>query len=117
MTFYDAVYVLVRDIPRGRVMTYGQVAAVLGAPRAARAVGYAMRAAPDGGPGQRVINRHGGISPRGDGEGALLQRALLERERVTFRDDDTCDLKKYGWTPDEPELYYYDGNMDLPFRR
>ena len=116
MTFYDAVYVLVRDIPRGRVMTYGQVAAALGAPRAARAVGYAMRAAPDGVPWQRVINRHGGISPRGDGEGALVQRTLLERERVKFRDDDTCDLKKYQWAPEDPDVYYYEGNMDMPFR-
>jgi methylated-DNA-protein-cysteine methyltransferase-like protein len=117
VTFYDAVYILVRDIPRGRVMTYGQVAAALGAPRAARAVGYAMRAAPDGVPWQRVLNRHGGISPRGEGEGALVQRTLLERERVKFRNDDTCDLKKYRWEPEDATAYYYEGNVDMPFRK
>jgi methylated-DNA-protein-cysteine methyltransferase-like protein len=118
MNFYEAVYALVRDIPSGRVMTYGQVAAVLGAPRAARAVGYAMRAC-DGHdvPWQRVINRHGGISPRGEGEGALLQRELLEQEGVVFRDDDTCALKSYVWSPPDPDRYFFKGNIDLPFKR
>ena len=63
-TFYEAVYRIVRDIPRGRVMTYGQIATILGAPRAARAVGYALRASGKRSdvPWQRVINFRGGIS-------------------------------------------------------
>lgn len=60
--FYDQVYHLVRAIPPGKVATYGQIAAVLGTPRAARQVGWAMRHSPPGTPWQRVINRHGMIS-------------------------------------------------------
>lgn len=114
--FYEAVYRLVRDIPEGRVMTYGQIATILGAPRAARAVGYAMRAS--GGkdvPWQRVINRHGAISARGDVERPLLQRRLLEDEGVVFNEDDRCDLKKFVWEPRDVDAYVYEGNPDLPF--
>ncbi|MFM1921956.1 MAG: hypothetical protein RLZZ303_3590, partial [Candidatus Hydrogenedentota bacterium] len=81
--FYEAVYKLVRDIPRGRVMTYGQIATILGVPRAARAVGYALRGCSDPRvPWQRVINRQGEISGKGAGERPLLQRELLEEEGV-----------------------------------
>ena len=62
--FRGAVYRFVRTIPRGRVVTYGQIAALLGAPRAARAVGMAMRHCPAGLPWHRVVNARGGISLR-----------------------------------------------------
>jgi methylated-DNA-protein-cysteine methyltransferase-like protein len=117
VNFYDAVYTLVRDIPRGRVMTYGQIATILGAPRAARAVGYALRALPEGTdvPWQRVINHRGGISARGDVARPTLQYELLEEEGVAFGADGTCDLKRFRWEPDNPEAYHFTPSDDLPF--
>ncbi len=116
--FYDAVYRLVRKIPRGRVMTYGQIATILGAPRAARAVGYAMRASgrEDDVPWQRVINAQGRISARTEVERPMLQRMLLEAEGITFDADDACDLKRYRWDPKNPDRYRFEGALDkLPF--
>ncbi|GMV93266.1 MAG: hypothetical protein AMXMBFR82_30440 [Candidatus Hydrogenedentota bacterium] len=118
-SFYEAVYRLVRAIPRGRVMTYGQIATILGAPRAARAVGYALRACKSKDiPWQRVINHRGAISGRGDIERPHLQRVLLEREGVRFNAEDRCDLKKLRWEPPDPDEYAYADldDADLPFR-
>jgi methylated-DNA-protein-cysteine methyltransferase-like protein len=115
-SFYEAVYRLVRDIPRGRVMTYGQIAAVLGVPRAARAVGYAMRmSGKKRVPWQRVINHRGGISARGEVERPVLQRVLLEKEGVKFSASECCDLRVYGWEPADVEGYLYEDNPELPF--
>ena len=83
--FHAAVYRLVRQVPRGRVVTYGQVAALLGYPRAARAVGQAMRHCPPSLPWHRVVNARGGISVRGNVGSMLTQRILLEQEGVVFR--------------------------------
>jgi methylated-DNA-protein-cysteine methyltransferase-like protein len=80
------VHRLVRRIPRGRVATYGQLAALLGFPRAARAVGAAMRKCPAGLPWHRVVNARGGISPRRRMSGMLTQRIRLEQEGVPLRD-------------------------------
>ena len=115
--FYDAVYTLVRDIPPGRVMCYGQIATILGAPRAARAVGYALRALEEGTavPWQRVINSKGGISARGDVERPTLQYELLGEEGVQFGADGTCDLAVYRWEPEDPEAYHVTSREDLPF--
>jgi methylated-DNA-protein-cysteine methyltransferase related protein len=90
------VHALVRRVPRGRVVTYGQVAALLGSPRAARAVGHAMRVCPAGVPWHRVVNGQGAISRRGDGSGALSQRLLLEGEGVRFARG-RIDLGRFGW--------------------
>jgi methylated-DNA-protein-cysteine methyltransferase related protein len=83
--FQQAVYRLVREIPRGQVATYGQLAAILGWPRAARAVGYAMRHCPDGLPWHRVVNASGGISMRANVGAMMTQRVLLEQEGVRVR--------------------------------
>ncbi len=83
--FHRAVYRLVGEIPWGRVVTYGQIAALLGWPRAARAVGHAMRHCPPGVPWHRVVNASGGISLRANVGGMLTQRLLLEREGVPVR--------------------------------
>ena len=95
--YYDRVYELVGSVPAGSVVTYGQVAEALGAYRGARAVGYALRALsdPDGIPWWRVVNASGGISPRGAGHGAEIQRELLEAEGVAFGLAGTVDLKHY----------------------
>lgn len=83
--FHRAVYRMVSRIPRGQVATYGQIAVILGWPRSARAVGYAMRHCPPGVPWHRVVNASGGISLRGDVSGMLTQRLLLEQEGVRVR--------------------------------
>ena len=115
--FYEAVYRLARVIPRGRVMTYGQIAAILGCPRAARAVGYAMRASgPHDVPWQRVINGKGQISAKTEVERPVLQKLLLEAEGVKFDATETCDLKKYRWEPPNPEKYFYEPSAAVPFR-
>lgn len=85
MTFAQAVWRLVRRIPRGRVATYGQLAGLLGRPRAARAVGHAMHGCPRDVPWHRVVNASGGISRRARMESMVTQRILLIREGVALR--------------------------------
>lgn len=104
-SFYTRVYALVRQVPRGQVVTYGQVAALLGSPQAARAVGYALRVlGPDAGvPWHRVINHRGGISPRYPAQGPMIQRVLLEAEGVHFDAQDRIDLSIYRWQPEAAE--------------
>lgn len=96
--FFERVYALVARIPRGRVATYGQVAALLGVSRGARAVGWALRALGEARaarvPWHRVVGRGGRISPRG-GMGPLLQRRRLRAEGVRFRDG-RVDLARHG---------------------
>ncbi len=101
--FYERVWAFVGLVPRARVVTYGQVALELGAPAAARAVGYALRVLPADTdvPWWRVINAKGAISLRGRGPQADLQRSLLEHEGVRFGADGTTDLHAYRWWPDE----------------
>jgi methylated-DNA-protein-cysteine methyltransferase-like protein len=98
--FARAVYALVREIPRGKVVTYGQVAAILGHPRAARAVGTALSHLPRAMarlvPWQRVLNAAGRISIRGDVMRPDLQRQLLEIEGVVFRGSQV-DLRRFRW--------------------
>jgi methylated-DNA-protein-cysteine methyltransferase-like protein len=103
--FYERVYTFVRRIPPGQVVTYGQIAAHLGAPHAARAVGYALRALPPGSevPWHRVINHRGQISARHPAAGPVLQRLLLENEGVCFDGQDGIDLSAYRWRPEAPE--------------
>ena len=100
---WEAVYDLVRRIPRGRVMTYGQIATLIENRLSPRAVGWALHACPARLPWQRVVNAAGGCStdrrpdlPDG------LQRALLEAEGVVFGDDGRLDLERYRFTPRVP---------------
>lgn len=83
--FHRAVHRLVGEVPRGQVVSYGQIAAWLGFPRAARAVGYALTRCPPGVPWHRVVNARGGISLRANVSGMLMQRILLEQEGVAVR--------------------------------
>lgn len=96
--FYKAVWALVKKVPRGKVVTYGQVATWLGSPRAARAVGYAMFNTQDPKvPWQRVVNAKGEISIGGHLHRPGLQRELLKREGVVF-DGERIDLVAHRWT-------------------
>lgn len=96
---HERILDVVRAIPRGKVATYGQVAAMAGLPGQARLVGYALHALPDGSdvPWQRVLNARGEVSPRvipgADGH----QRAVLEREGVTFDGKGRVDLARCRW--------------------
>lgn len=94
--FFPAVYEVVRQIPCGRVMSYGQIARLLGFPRAARQVGWAMRCCPDDIPWQRVVKDGGEIA---GGEHAEFRRILLEDEGVTFLPDGRVDMPHCRWLP------------------
>ena len=100
-SFYDAVWALVRQVPEGKVVTYGQVATWLGSPRAARAVGYAMfNVADEGVPWHRVINAQGRISVGGHIGRPSFQRWLLEAEGVRFDGEGCIDLRSFGCARD-----------------
>ncbi len=96
---YERIYAIVRQIPAGRVVTYGQISAIVGG-CSARMVGYAMAALKSGEhpdvPWQRVINRQGKISIH-DPFGKYYQRQLLEEEGVYFDSKDQVDFKEFGW--------------------
>lgn len=97
---WEVVYTLVRTIPRGRVMTYGQIAGLLGHLLSPKAVGWAMHSCPDDVPWHRVVNASGGCSTERRGDLPLgMQRALLGAEGVEFRLNETLDLARYRWEP------------------
>lgn len=100
--FAQQVYDVIRRIPRGRVASYGAVAAVVGRPRAARGVGSILRALPEASdlPWWRVVNGRGEISISTFGHGATLQRTLLEREGVRFDAHGRIDFERHGWQPE-----------------
>jgi len=104
--YQERVYEIVRQIPRGRVMTYGQIAGILGEGYTPRTVGYVMHAAEtEGVPWQRVINSQGKCSTGRMTIPVNLQQSMLEQEGVEFNEKGKCDLGKYEWWPDgfEPE--------------
>lgn len=97
---FEAVYDLVRQIPEGRVATYGQISNLMGNLLSPLAVGWALHGCPDGVPWQRVVNAAGACStdrlpdiPPG------LQRAMLQTEGVVFSEEDTIDLERFRWEP------------------
>lgn len=104
--FYEQVYAVVRRIPPGKVTSYGRIAKMLGAPNAARAVGYALRALKDkqGDPAfedipwQRVVNSQGRISIVNREAGAGRQAELLRAEGVEVSEDLRIDLDTFLWT-------------------
>jgi methylated-DNA-protein-cysteine methyltransferase-like protein len=88
----------VRKIPRGKVLTYGQISELIERRLTPVGVGWAIRAAPDGSiPWQRVVNAKGGIST--DGEHPGLQREMLEAEGICFDREGRLDLIRYGFRP------------------
>lgn len=97
-SFNQQVYEVVRQVPHGRVITYGSIARVLGFPSRAREVGWAMAACPDDVPAHRVINRLGAISGVSEDSGAI-RRAMLEAEGIAFDARGRCDLRTFEWLP------------------
>lgn len=102
---HQRIRAVVARIPRGRVATYGQIAALAGLAGQPRLVGYALHALPDGSslPWQRVVNARGEVSRRSDPSGhENLQRAMLEKEGVRFDARGRLDLARFQWRPRSP---------------
>lgn len=101
--YRERVYKIVRKIPLGKVMTYGQIALILGEGYTPRTVGYVMfNSAELGVPWQRVINSKGGCSTGKLTIPLNLQQELLEAEGVVFNEKGKCDLSVYQWDTDTP---------------
>ena len=96
--FRDEVYALVAQIPSGKVMTYGQIAALCGHPGAARVVGQVAHFGPPDLPWQRVVNAKGGLAAGFVPDGRAGQARMLEQEGIVITND-TLNIKEYLWWP------------------
>ncbi len=99
-SFFERTYELVRQIPEGRVASYGQLARMMGEPRKARFVGFAMHASPGmagGVPCHRVVFKDGRLAPGFAFGGPDVQREMLEQEGIRFLPDGRVDMKSYSW--------------------
>ena len=98
--FFQRVYDIVREVPEGRVVSYGQVAALVGVPRKARFVGFAMHSSPGmagGVPCHRVVFKDGSLAPGFAFGGPDVQHQMLEDEGVTFLHDGRVDMGACQW--------------------
>ncbi len=110
---YDLIFAIVRQVPPGKVATYGQIAGIAGR-CSAQMVGFALASLDayrdredfEAVPWQRVINAKGKISPHGFGMGGFVQRQKLEDEGIEFDHEGCLDLEKFGW----------DGILSTPVR-
>lgn len=92
-----------REVPRGRVATYGQIASLAGLPRHARHVGFALRELPDDSdvPWHRILGASGEVSVRSSSDSHEIQRKLLEAEGIRFDDRGRVNLEEFRWEPDD----------------
>jgi methylated-DNA-protein-cysteine methyltransferase-like protein len=100
--FFDQVYQVVRLIPKGRVTSYGAIAAYLGAKGSSRLVGYAMNAAHSQKPkvpAHRVVNRNGMLTGKHHFATPLAMQELLEKEKIKVEEDAVVEFKKLYWDP------------------
>lgn len=99
--FFERVYAIVKQIPEGRVTSYGAIAKALGAARSARMVGWAMNAAHnlEDVPAHRVVNRVGMLTGKHHFDGTNLMQQLLENEGIEVVDNQIVDFQKYFWEP------------------
>lgn len=116
-TVYRKMLLVVREIPLGRVATYGQIAWIAGA-ASPRMAGYALAGLPADTdvPWQRVVNSKGGISPRGDPMATDRQRQMLVEEGILFQADGRIDLDRFGWDGPDPEWLEANDFTLLPWR-
>ncbi len=98
--YRERVFEIVRKIPEGSVMTYGQIADILGEGYTPRTVGFVMHSAEKDVPWQRVINSQGACSTGHIILPVGLQQQMLESEGVKFNEKGRCDLKVHRWQPD-----------------
>lgn len=99
-SFFESVYDVVRQIPEGRVASYGQIARMVGSPRKARFVGFAMHASPGmagGVPCHRVVFKDGSLAPGFAFGGPGVQHDMLEAEGVAFLADGRVDMRHCQW--------------------
>jgi methylated-DNA-protein-cysteine methyltransferase-like protein len=102
--YRERVYRVVRRIPRGRVMTYGEIAYILGEGYTPRTVGFVMHGAGDNTPWHRVINSQGSCSTGRIVLPSDKQQRMLEAEGIQFDAKGRCDLKTYLWHPDQRKI-------------
>jgi O-6-methylguanine DNA methyltransferase len=103
-SFFDRVWAVVAQIPPGRVTTYGAIAERLGSRRAARTVGWALKAAVGTGlPCHRVVNRYGALTGKRHFEGPYVMEERLRGEGVAFTDEGCVDLGAHFWDPGEAQ--------------
>ena len=100
--FFERVYAIARQIPYGKVTSYGAIAKVLGTARSARMVGWAMNAAHglEDVPAHRVVNRKGLLTGKHHFDGTNLMQQLLESEGIVVVDNQIQDFEKVFWTPE-----------------
>jgi len=103
--FADQVRNMVARIPRGKVITYGDIALAVGAPRNARRVGWVLNGLPSDNdlPCHRVVNRNGYLSGGWNWGHPDIMKNLLLDEKVPFKDEYTVDLEKCRWFPDDDD--------------
>ncbi|MFL9831167.1 MGMT family protein [Flavobacterium sp. ST-87] len=101
--FFERVYEVVKQIPHGRVTSYGAIAKFLGAARSARMVGWAMNASHsmEDVPAHRVVNRRGLLTGKFHFDGTNLMQQLLENEGIKVADNQIIDFEKVFWNPEE----------------
>lgn len=99
--FFERVYAIVREIPEGKVTSYGAIARALGTARSSRMVGWAMNASHDRNsvPAHRVVNRKGLLSGKHHFDGTNLMQQLLENEGIKIVDNQIVDFEKHFWQP------------------
>jgi methylated-DNA-protein-cysteine methyltransferase-like protein len=100
-SFFLKVYEVVRQIPEGKVTSYGAIAKYLGSPQSSRMVGWAMNAAHSLAdvPAHRVVNRKGLLTGKHHFGGGTIMQQLLENEGVLIKEDQIQDFEKYFWDP------------------
>lgn len=99
LNFFQKVYLVAKQIPYGRVTSYGAIAKYLGVVRSARMVGWAMNASPEDVPAHRVVNRKGLLTGKHHFEGTHLMQQLLENEGIKVVDHQIQELEKHFWDP------------------
>lgn len=99
--FFERVYDVVRQIPYGKVTSYGAIAKAIGSPQSSRMVGYAMNASHtmDDVPAHRVVNRNGMLTGKHHFEGSNLMQQLLESEGIKVVENKILDFEKHFWEP------------------
>lgn len=100
--FFERVYFIVRQIPYGKVTSYGAIAKALGTARSARMVGWAMNASHnlEDVPAHRVVNRKGLLTGKLHFDGTNLMQQLLESEGIAVMDNQIVDFEKHFWQPE-----------------
>jgi len=102
VSFFERVYTIVRQIPEGKVTSYGAIAKFLGTPQSARMVGWAMNASHNQYdiPAHRVVNRTGLLTGKHHFDGTHLMQQLLENEGIKVVDNQIIDFEKHFWEPE-----------------